>query len=66
MLNIILMHINNILLLIFQKNRLEVFNDKKWQNFIGEIHHQWQFGGNDINIIHFGGSHIQADVWTNR
>ncbi|MEC9159420.1 MAG: GDSL-type esterase/lipase family protein [Bacteroidota bacterium] len=48
------------------KNRLEVFNDKKWQNFIGEIHHQWQFGGNDINIIHFGGSHIQADVWTNR
>ena len=24
------------------KNRLEVFNDEKWQNFIGEIHHQWQ------------------------
>ena len=27
---------------------------------MGEIHHQWQFGGNDINVIHFGGSHIQA------
>ena len=26
------------------KNRLEVFNDEKWQSFMGEIHQQWHLG----------------------
>lgn len=49
-----------------KNNKLVVFNTKKWNTFLSKIHNQWQYGGQEINIIHFGGSHIQADVWSNR
>ena len=47
-------------------NELVIFNKKKWSSFLSKLHHQWNYGGKEINIIQFGGSHIQADVWSNR
>ena len=47
-------------------NELVIFNKKKWSSFLSKIHNQWHYGGEEINIIQFGGSHIQADVWSNR
>ena len=47
-------------------NELVIFNKKKWSTFLSKIDNQWHYGGEEINIIQFGGSHIQADVWSNR
>ena len=49
-----------------QKNNLEIFGDKAWNQFFKKLDNQYSNGKNKINILHFGGSHIQADIWSNR
>ena len=49
-----------------QKNNLKIFGDKTWNQFFEKLDNQYSNGKNKINILHFGGSHIQADIWSNR
>ncbi len=49
-----------------EKNKIDFFAMENWNQFFGKIQSQWLEGNKQINIIHFGGSHIQADVWSNR
>ena len=35
-------------------------------DFFEKLDNQYSNGKNKINILHFGGSHIQADIWSNR
>ena len=49
-----------------EQNRIDVYGDELWNCFLNKIHMQWTEGNQKINIIHFGGSHIQADIWSNR
>ena len=39
---------------------------ENWNQFFGKMQSHWLEGNQKINIVHFGGSHIQADVWSNR
>ena len=48
------------------ENKLDIYEGTNWQVFIKKLKLQWTKGGQKINIAHFGGSHIQADIWSNR
>lgn len=48
------------------KNRIHFSDSENWNSFFKKANLQWTQGDQRINIVHFGGSHVQADVWTNR
>jgi lysophospholipase L1-like esterase len=48
------------------ENKINFYNNSNWEYFFNKTKSQWREGGQKINIVHFGGSHIQADVWSNR
>ena len=49
-----------------EKNKIDFFAKQNWDQFFCKMQSQWLEGNQQINIVHFGGSHIQADVWSNR
>ena len=49
-----------------QENKIDFYNNQSWESFFSKSKAQWLEGNQKINIVHFGGSHIQADVWSNR
>jgi lysophospholipase L1-like esterase len=49
-----------------QENNLIIYGDKAWSQFFNKLDNQYLEGEEKINILHFGGSHIQADIWSNR
>tara|TARA_B100001287_G_scaffold276658_1_gene288512 strand:- start:18032 stop:19258 length:1227 start_codon:yes stop_codon:yes gene_type:complete len=53
-------------ILNIKENKINFTNNKSWETFFSKTKTQWLEGNQKINIVHFGGSHIQADVWSNR
>ncbi len=49
-----------------QENDLNIYGNKVWNQFFKKLDNQYSYGKDKINILHFGGSHIQADIWSNR
>ena len=49
-----------------KKNGLNIYGTKDWNKFFKKLDNQYSKGNDKINILHFGGSHIQADIWSNR
>ena len=49
-----------------EQNIIDVFGTERWNSLLEKIHLQWTEGSQKVNIVHFGGSHIQADIWSNR
>lgn len=49
-----------------QENDLKIYGKKVWNQFFKKLDNQYSNGEDKINILHFGGSHIQADIWSNR
>lgn len=49
-----------------QENDLKIYGNKVWNQFFKKLDNQYSNGEDKINILHFGGSHIQADIWSNR
>jgi lysophospholipase L1-like esterase len=49
-----------------QENDLNIYGNKAWNQFFKKLDNQYSNGEDKINILHFGGSHIQADIWSNR
>ena len=47
-------------------NNLQIYGHKTWNRFFEKLDKQYKDGDKNINIVHFGGSHIQADIWSNR
>ena len=47
-------------------NNLQIYGHKTWNKFFEKLDKQYKDGDKNINIVHFGGSHIQADIWSNR
>ena len=47
-------------------NHLKIYGNKTWNNFFRKLDKQYENGNENINIYHFGGSHIQADIWSNK
>jgi len=48
------------------KNQIDISDNELWDIFFQKLNRQWLVGDTVIKIVHFGGSHIQADVWSNR
>ena len=46
-------------------NHLKIYGKKTWDKFFGKLDKQYENGNENLNIYHFGGSHIQADIWSN-
>ena len=53
-------------ILNIEENKIDFYNNQSWKSFFSKAKTQWLEGNQKINIVHFGGSHIQADVWSNR
>ena len=53
-------------ILNIEENKIDFHKNNSWQTFFSKAKIQWLEGTQIINIVHFGGSHIQADVWSNR
>ena len=49
-----------------RENDLKIYGKKVWNQFFKKLDNQYSNGKDKINILHFGGSHIQADIWSNR
>jgi len=49
-----------------KENDLNIYGHKSWNQFFKKLDAQYSKGKGKINILHFGGSHIQADIWSNR
>ena len=49
-----------------QENDLKIYGNKVWNQFFKKLDNQYSNGEDKINILHFGGSHIQSDIWSNR
>ncbi len=47
-------------------NHLKIYGNKTWNRFFRKLDRQYENGNENINIYHFGGSHIQADIWSNK
>ena len=47
-------------------NHLKIYGKKTWDKFFGKLDKQYENGNENLNIYHFGGSHIQADIWSNK
>jgi lysophospholipase L1-like esterase len=45
---------------------LQTENNPEFISFYGKIDSLVRFGDRKVNILHFGGSHIQADIYTNQ
>jgi len=51
----------------YSLNKVQFFRDSlDFYGFYRKLDHLVTTGKGKINIVHFGGSHVQADVWTNR
>lgn len=48
------------------KNKLEFSSTSNFPSFLEALNDLFSNGERNINIVHFGGSHIQADVWSHR
>ncbi|MDG2343861.1 MAG: GDSL-type esterase/lipase family protein [Flavobacteriales bacterium] len=48
------------------KNKLELSETSNFNGFLEALNDLFINGERTINIVHFGGSHIQADVWSHR
>lgn len=48
------------------ENHLKIYGTKSWTQFFKKLDSQYLNGNEKINIMHFGGSHIQADIWSNK
>ena len=46
-------------------NHLKIYGNKVWNKFFRKLDGQYENGNENLNIYHFGGSHIQADIWSN-
>lgn len=46
-------------------NHLKIYGNKVWNKFFRKLDRQYENGNENLNIYHFGGSHIQADIWSN-
>ena len=49
-----------------EKNNLEIYGHKSWKTFFNKLDNQYSKGNEKVNILHIGGSHIQADIWSNK
>lgn len=46
-------------------NRIEILGDARpWHNYLEKLDRLVFEGRGQLNIVHFGGSHIQADMWS--
>lgn len=51
----------------YDENKIEFFGDSsEFENFFYKYDSINFFGKGKLNIVHFGGSHIQADIYTHR
>ncbi len=48
------------------KNKLELSETSNFNGFLEALNDLFINGERSVNIVHFGGSHIQADVWSHR
>lgn len=48
------------------KNKLELSETSNFNGFLEALNDLFINGERAVNIVHFGGSHIQADVWSHR
>ena len=48
------------------ENHLKIYGTKSWTQFFKKLDSQYLNGNEKINVMHFGGSHIQADIWSNK
>ena len=48
------------------KNKLQFSSASNFSSFLEALNDLFSNGDRNINIVHFGGSHIQADVWSHR
>ena len=46
-------------------NHLKIYGKKTWNKFYEKLDKQYENGNENLNIYHFGGSHLQADIWSN-
>ncbi|MDQ3190047.1 MAG: GDSL-type esterase/lipase family protein [Bacteroidota bacterium] len=50
-----------------QFNKIDIYgSDTKYKNLYSKMEKMLLSGEGNINIVHFGGSHIQADIWSGR
>ena len=49
-----------------ENNEIEIYGQKSWKAFFNKLDSQYSRGKEKVNILHFGGSHIQADIWSNK
>ena len=51
----------------YDQNQITFFNDSSnFQSFYSKLDSLLFFGDRKLNIVHIGGSHIQADMWSDR
>ncbi len=50
----------------YDKNKIEISSSSNFNLFLESLNDLFVNGNSKVNIIHFGGSHIQADVWSHR
>ena len=51
----------------YDQNHITFFNDSSnFQSFYSNLDSLLFFGDRKLNIVHIGGSHIQADMWSDR
>ena len=46
-------------------NHIKIYGNKTWNKFFRKLDRLYENGNENLNIYHFGGSHIQADIWSN-
>ena len=47
-------------------NHIKIYGNKTWNKFFRKLDRLYENGNENLNIYHFGGSHIQADIWSNK
>jgi lysophospholipase L1-like esterase len=50
----------------YDKNKIEFSSASNFPFFLQALNNLFLNGNSNVNIVHFGGSHIQADVWSHR
>ena len=50
----------------YEENKLILSKESNFNVFFKSLNNLFIEGGKEINIIHIGGSHIQADIWSQR
>ncbi|MCB0395625.1 MAG: hypothetical protein KDD36_03170 [Flavobacteriales bacterium] len=47
-------------------NTIETFGNRPFDNLFRKMDSIYFYGSGQVNIVHIGGSHIQADIWSGR